>query len=231
MAEVAYTDVLLLVPQSVGVAAVKRVVVDRFADPDHAYKPSVAPCVVQFAFDEDRYIFQRLLERRNGTLRDGDRADGLGRWFEENGDFKARPSRFSDIKAARAFINDPVDRLYLATHLWAKTFPTIAGDTARPVRLEIRSADLATDLRERFGGVRASDVEGALELLGTGKLADRISDGWVVAWEELRVPGEKELAHALATRACRPPSRSASSRLDAAAQAQAAKPSPPLSLF
>jgi hypothetical protein len=140
LTEVKYTDVLLLVPQSVGVAAVKRIVVDRFAEPSDPYKPSVAPCVVQFAFDEDRYIFQRLLEPRNGTLRDGERADGLGRWFEENGDVKARPARFSDIKAARAFINDPADRLYLATHLWSKTFPTAAGDVPRPVRLELRAA-------------------------------------------------------------------------------------------
>lgn len=231
LTEVSQIDVLLLVPQSVGVAAVKRIVVDRYADPEHPYKPSVAPCVVQFAFDEDRYIFQRLLEPRNGTLRDGDRADGLGRWFEENGDFKAKPRRFSDIKAARAFINDPVDPLYLATHLWAKTFPTMAGDAPRPVRLEIGSSDLAAELRDRFGGVRTSDVDRALDLLKTAKLVDPTIDGHVIAWEELRVPGEKDLAHALATRACRPPSRSASSRLEAAAQAEAARPSRPPSLF
>lgn len=231
LAEVEYTDVLLIVPQSVGVAAVKRIVIERFAEASHPFKPSVAPCVVQFAFDEDRYIFQRLLEPRNGTLRDRERADGLGRWFEENGDFKAGPARFSDIKAARAFINDRVDRLYLATHLWSKTFPTAAGDAPRPVRLEFRAAELAAELRDRFGGVLAADVEGALELLRTARLADRLPDGWVVAWEELRLQGEKELAHVLATRACRPPARSASSRLEAAAQAEAAKPNPPLSLF
>jgi len=231
LTEVNQTDVLLLVPQSVGVAAVKRIVVDRFANPKHPYSPSVAPCVVQFAFDEDRYIFQRLLDPRNGTLRDGDRPDGLGRWFEENGDFKARPSRFSDIKAARAFINDTVDPLYLATHLWAKTFPTLAADAARPVRLEVRSSDLAAELRDAFGGVRTSDVGRALDLLKTARLADQTTDGHVIAWEELRVPGEKELAHALATRTCRPPSRTASSRLEAAAQAEATRLTPPPSLF
>jgi hypothetical protein len=99
------------------------------------------------------------------------------------------------------------------------------------VRVEVRSPDLAAELRNEFGGVLASDVDGALELLGTAKLADRTNDGWVVAWEEIRVPGEKDLAHAIATRACRPPSRSASSRLNAAAHAEAAKPSPPESLF
>src|SRR5205807_6965896 len=82
----------------------------------------------------------------------------------------------------------------------------------RPVRLEVGDVDLAADLRDKFGGVVAGDVECALELLKTAKLAERTADGWVVAWEELRVPGEKDLAHALATRACRPPSRGALTR-------------------
>lgn len=231
LVDVSQVDVLLIVPQSVGVAAVKRVVIDRYANEDHPYNPSVAPCVLQFAFDEDRYIFQRLLEPENGLPRDGDRDDGLGRWFEENGDFKAKPSRFSDIKAQRAFINDPVDALYLATHLWAKTFPTMASGATRPVRLDLTATDLAATLREQFGGVRTSDVERALDLLETAKLADRSASGWVAAWEELRVAGEKDLAHALATRACRPPARGVSGRLEAAAKAAAAKPEPPPSLF
>jgi hypothetical protein len=231
LVDIAYIDVLFLVPQSVGVAAVKRIIVERFANPEHPFSPSVAPCIVQFAFDEDRYIFQRLLDPRNGTLREAGRPDGIGRWFEENGDFKARPSRFSDIKAARAFVNDPADALYLATHLWAKTLPTMAGDAARPVRLEVRSAELAAELRDKYGGIRASDVDHALELLKTAKLCEQTAEGWVIAWEELRIPGEKDLAHALATRACRPPSRSALKRLEAAEEADAAKPTPPASLF
>lgn len=231
LVEVTHIDVLLLVPQSVGVAAVKRIVVERYALPGHPYKPSVPPCVVQFAFDEDRYIFQRLLEPRNGVLREGDRLDGLGRWFEENGDFKAKPSRFSDIKADRAFMNDPVDALYLATHLWAKTFPTMAADGRRPVRLELKAADVAAELRVNFGGVRSHDVEHALDLLKTAKLAERTPDGWVVAWEELRVTGERDLAHALATRSCRPPGRSALAKLEAAERAAATTPEPPAKLF
>jgi hypothetical protein len=229
--DVAFVDVLLLVPQTVGVAAVKRVVVERYAAAAHWYNPSVPPCVVQFAYDEDRYIFQRLLEPRNGVLRDADRPDGLGRWFEENGDFKAKPSRFSDVKADRAFMNDPVDALYLATHLWTKTFPTMVGDAPRPARLELRPADVATELRDKHGGVRSRDVERALELLKTAKLAERTTEGWVVAWEELRVTGERDLAHAMATRSCRPPGRSALAKLEAAERAAATAPEPPPKLF
>ncbi len=203
---------------------------ERFADPEHSFKPSVAPCVVQFGFDEGRYIFQRLPDPRNGTLREGNRVDGIGQWFEKS-EINVRPSGFSEIKAARAFINDAADPLYLATHLWAKTFATRAADAPRPVRLEVRPDDLAAALRAEFGGVRTSDVDRALNLLAIGKLADRLTDGCVVAWEELRVPGDKDLAHAIATRACRPPSRSVSSRLEAASQAEAAKPHAPDSLF
>jgi hypothetical protein len=229
--DVAYVDVLLLVPQSVGVAAVKRIVVQRYANAGHPYKPAAPPCVVQFAFDEDKYIFQRLLEPTNGVLREGDRPDGLGHWFEENGDFKASPIRFSDVKAARAFMNDAVDKLYLATHLWSKAFPTMAAEDRRPVRLEFKAAELAAELRDKYGGTRASDVEGALELLKAAKLAERTADGWVVAWEELRVTGERDLAQALATRSCRPPGRSALAKLEAAERAAATAPEPPPKLF
>ncbi len=128
-------------------------------------------------------------------------------------------------------MNDPVDQLYLATHLWAKTFPTIALDAARPARIETRSDDLAAELRSKHGGVLASDVDHALELLRTAKLAERRGDRWVVAWEELRVPHHGELAHALARRACRPPARSALTRLEAAEEAAATRPSPPPTLF
>jgi hypothetical protein len=233
LAEVAYTDVLLLVPGSVGVAAVRRVVVERYANPAHPYAPEAAPCVVQFVFDEDRYILQRLLEPRNGMPRDRERADGLARWFEENGEVKVRPGRFSEIKAQRAFMNDPVDALYLATHLWAKTFPTMAGaSVTRPVRLEFDSANLAAELRAKFGGIRSSDVDRAMSLLKTGKLAERTATGWVAAWEELRVTGEeRDLAHLLAMRACRPPERGALARLAAAEEAAKVIEAPPPTLF
>jgi len=73
MTAVSQTDVLLLVPQAVGVAAVKRMVVDRFANPEHPYKPSVAPCVVQFAFDEDRRGTPQKRTGRGPTAPEGGR--------------------------------------------------------------------------------------------------------------------------------------------------------------
>lgn len=231
--DVSHTDVLLLVPLDVGPAAVRRIIVERYLNPDHPYSPAAPPCIVQFGYDEGRYILQRLPDERNGMPRDGDRPDGLSHWFTRNGDFRAAPSRFADIKAARAFMNDPVDALYLATHLWAKTFATDVGaaGAARPVRVAVRASDLAAELREQHGGVRSGDVERALELLTSAKLAERTAGGWVVAWEELRSPGERDLPHIIATRACRPPAKGALARLEAAERAAAAAPEPPPSLF
>jgi hypothetical protein len=233
LADVTYVDVILLVPLDVGPAAVRRVIVERALNDEHPYSPGTLPCVVQFGFDEGRYIFQRLPDPRNGMPRDGDRPDGLAGWFTRNGDFRAQPKRFASFKAARAFMNDPMDALYLATHLWAKTFPTGAGaaGAGHPVRVAVRPADLATELRAQHGGVRTGDVERALGLLATAKLAELTPDGWVVAWEELRSPGEHDLAQTLARRACRPPARGPIARLEAAAQAAATAPEPPPSLF
>jgi hypothetical protein len=233
LTEVTYVDVVLLVPLDVGPAAVRRVIYERALSDEHPYVPRTLPCIVQFGFDEGRYIFQRLPDPHNGLPRDGDRPDGLGGWFTRNGDFRAQPKRFASIKAARAFMNDPVDDLYLATHLWAKTLPTDAGEAgaARPVRVTVRPADLAAALRTQHGGVRSSDVERALGLLATAKLAELTPDGWIVAWEELRSPGEQDLAHIIARRACRPPARGALARLEAAEEAASAAPEPPQALF
>ncbi|MGA9635279.1 MAG: hypothetical protein WBQ41_08575, partial [Solirubrobacterales bacterium] len=49
-----HSDVLLLVPQTIGPAAVKRVITERAANEDHWYQPAAFPCVVQFGYDEDR---------------------------------------------------------------------------------------------------------------------------------------------------------------------------------
>src|SRR5207302_5817905 len=120
-------DVVLLVPMDVGPAAAIRILDQRLGDEGHPYKPNAPPCIVQFGFDEGRYLFQRIPHQLNGLPRDGARPDGLGRWFSENGDFRARPERIAHIKAAHAFANDQVDPLYLAVHLWAKTFATQVG--------------------------------------------------------------------------------------------------------
>jgi len=203
--DVEFVDVLLFVPLDLGPASAIRILEERLLRADHPYKPGRHPCIIQYGFDEGRYLFQRIQHASNGLPEDANRPDGIGRWFRENGDIRARPDRFAHIKAARAFVNDGIDDLYLTVHLWAKTFATMAGEQSneRPIAMTIDPEEIARNLREAHGRVRVDDVRRALSLLERAKLAEpNGAGGWTVGWEELR--GE-DLAATLAKRICYPP--------------------------
>lgn len=208
-------DVMLLVPLELGTAAIRRIIHDRYENAAHSYQPTVAPVVIQFTFSQDTesYVFQRRPDRGNGNFRD-DSAPAEARlsqaWFGHD-DVKVRPERFREIKAQRAFINDPISSLYLATFLWAKTFAVRASASGegRPVAIEVVPADLAEQLRREHGVVRAHDIESAIALLERAKLAERSTTGWVVYWAELpKAATDRDLADTLARRSVRPPRRS-----------------------
>ncbi len=213
--DVGQIDVVLLVPLDVGPAAAIQILERRLGNPSHPYKPGSPPCIVQFGFDEGRYLFQRIQHPLNGLPTDNARPDGLGRWFTANGDFRAKPERFAHIKAARAFVNDGIDDLYLAVHLWTKTFATLSGGESleRPVLLTIDPEQTAHYLRQTYGRVRADDVRRALALLERAKLAEQDGMGnWKVGWEELH-GRESDLAQLLTERICTPPKTGPIARL------------------
>ena len=214
LAAVEQVDVMLFVPIDLGTDAVRRLLRERFANPEHFYKPGAPPIVVQFVLqpEHERYVFQRRPDEENGRFRDEGRQEDarLSVWFDRN-DVKTRPEHFREIKAARGFVNDPVPDLYLATFLWSKTFADQAGESGegRPVRLEVTPSVLAGRLRDEYGMVRAADVERALALLTRAKLAERAPEGWIAFWTELpKGPHGHDLAETLARRAVRPPRRS-----------------------
>lgn len=214
LAAVDHVDVMLLVPINLGTEAVQRVIRERLENPEHSYAPGAPPIIIQFVLqpDPERYVFQRRADAGNGDFRDEGRDDleRLSQWFGRS-DVKPKPEHFMEIKVARAFVNDPVPDLYLATFLWAKTFGDRAAETGegRPVPLEIAPSALAAQLRDEYGVVRTADVERALGLLVRAKLAERSPGGWIVYWTELsRGTGERDLAETLARRSVRPPRRS-----------------------
>ena len=214
LAGVRHVDVMLLVPLNLGTDAIRRVIRERFEDGAHSYSPSAPPVIIQFALDRDpdRYTFQKRPDTGNGYFRDEGRDDSarLSDWFDRS-DVNVKPERFREIKAARAFINDPVPPLYLSTFLWAKTFADLAAASGegRPVPLAVAPGTLAGQLRDEYGVVRTQDVEKALALLERAKLAERTPAGWIAYWTELpRGAGERDLAETLARRSVRPPRRS-----------------------
>jgi len=207
---VAYCDVLLLVPLDVGVPAIRRVLHERMDVKGHWYSPSVPPCIVQFGLDQGRWVFQRPPDPSNGRLREGSRVAGINGWLDMNS-IKVKPERFADMKAARPFINDSVDSLYLATLLWSKTFATVASaqQGPAPTLLSITLDEIVTDLQAKYGHVKSEEVRRAMELLKTARLAEVSPDGtWQVAWEKLHSPRERELERIIARRACDPPASS-----------------------
>jgi hypothetical protein len=212
LASVSQVDVIVIVPFEVGGGAAKRILEERLDAEDHPYCPSWPPCLVQFGFDGGKYIFQRIAHPLNGALRDGSRTTGLGAWFDVNGDFRARPERIRGIRTNRPLINDSVDRLYLATLLWAQVLADLAGTQARPTKISVTESYLVQRLREDYGRMSHREVRDAMSLLSEAGLAElRDEDQWVVAWDELRMKGADHDHEIIARRAC---SRSRTGPLD-----------------
>lgn len=225
LTKVTHCDVLLLMPMDVANGAFQAIQ-GRIDDDGHEYEPFAPPCLVQYSFHSDRYIFQRWPAAGNGELReharmlnDEGRPRGIGAWMERDS-IKVKPAWFSASKARHAFMNDPIIDLYLATHLWTKAFPELAGGTpaGARVKLEVSENGLTDDLAKRYGVVRKHDVQKALGLLRRAKLADRAAptDAWAVAFHELAKGRNEETQHVIARRLCTPTSSNEVERMLAA---------------
>lgn len=210
----AWVDVLLFVNVGNGTAAVNRIIHERLKNPDHPYKPSWAPCVVTAIPVPAGYTFERHGDAANGLLREGGR-EGIGQWMATN-DINVKAEYLIDNKAEWVFVNDPIDPLYLATHLWTREFATKASGkprTGRVVHLTVNCTDLATELKAKYGKGSRSEVEHAMELLARGKFATRVDGAtWEVAWGDFN-PFADDLRGAIAARAAAPPREGTLGRL------------------
>jgi hypothetical protein len=156
-------------------------------------------------FDEGRYVFQRILIDGNGIPDDGHRADGLGGWFSKSPSIKVKPDYFAGVKSESPLMNDAPDRLYMATLMWTKIFPTLSTPRGGLSLLEVDPVDLAESIKGQFGGVRARDIKGALGLMESAGLAERLETGmWRIGWQYVRRVAERDVARVIASRACKP---------------------------
>lgn len=195
-------DVVLFVPARIGLQAVRRIIVERLLDPDHPYNPTKPPVVAQFSRDSERYTFQRLANPENGTLPDTRTPMTLG--FLLGNDLSPLVNNFKDLKADRRFMNDEIDALYLATHLWTATWPT--QFPGRTDDITVTPADLAELLRNQFGKTTAKDVKRALELLHRAGLAVANRDRtWTVSRKKLSQRGERDVHKIIAQLAVKKP--------------------------
>lgn len=184
-----HIDIMQIVPFDVGPDAVRRIIHERYLNPDHDYKPERPPCIVQYGRDSVRYSFQALMDPANGTIEGFEREPHVGARIHK---LNVRADSFKHIKSARKFMNDPIPSLYLATHLWTSTWPTIYKDSRDDIVVD--PADTALTLRQQFGRGKAVDVRNALTLLGSAGLAVPNGDGtWTVSRKSPRFKGESDI--------------------------------------
>lgn len=214
--DVAYVDVLLLVPLDIGTDIVRRVIAERLENADDPYSPGHPPCIIQYVAQPDKYVFQRRPDSGNGHVRDSQRNPALGDWLAR-GDFKPPAGGFAHVKAQRPFMNDPVAPLYLACQLWTKVFPTLAADAA-PVgdyKPLIMSADeLVGKISAMYGRVSKSALRRAMEILVRSRCAESLGvDRWRIAWGDLAHAGGEDVGEVLARRTQKPPAKGPIKRL------------------
>lgn len=191
-------DVLQLVRAQNGLSAVRRIVAERCLDPAHPYKPSRPPVIAQFSRTDTVYTFQRLQNPENGILAaPAGRRPNIAQYLDN--DLPVKAAGFVAIKSRRAFINDPVAPLYLATHLWTRTWPTEHGSSKDDIA--VAPGPAAALLHKQYGHVRTADVKRALELLQAAGLARPNSDGtWTVSRRLLGRSGDRDVHKIIARR-------------------------------
>jgi hypothetical protein len=199
---VAAVDVVQYVPMRIGPDAVRRVISERMLNPQHDYNPPAAPCIVQYARDSERYMFQRISDAVNGCINGHGREPHLGARI---GSLNVPAALFAATKANRQFINDPVPALYMAVHLYTHTWPTQYG--SRKDEITVIPSETAQILRQEFRVGSKEDIRRALELLVAAGLAADNKDGtWVVSPKPPRVRGgDRDLAQVLAKKAAEKP--------------------------
>ena len=170
MAAVSNIDVLHLVPMDVGPDAVERIIQKRHLDPDHWFKPPKAPCIVQYARDPDRYMFQRLNDPINGILESHGRVPSLSERIRK---VNVPAVRIAEVKGRRKFINDPIPALYLATHLFLNTWPTEHPATRE--EFVVDPVATAKTIRDQYDTCSADDVRKALEHLYSAVWPSRLA--------------------------------------------------------
>lgn len=222
-ATVAGLDVLLFVQLRVGTDAARRIFTERLDNPDHEYKPSRRPVLIQYARESDRYSFQVWKGPETGTFLENKRYPDYAKFTS---DLVIPPGKFAGLKVQHAFMNDRVKPLYLATVLWTKVFPSVFG--AGKVEHEVTTKGLHATLHSQYGYGTVDDIREAMALLVAARLAVSTHPGkWTVYRRLLRKTGSdvhtliaERVAEGVAGKLAKRERRAAAKKADAEIQGQ-----------
>jgi hypothetical protein len=207
LAPVSAVDVLILTPADTQHAMCDRLAATYVEDADSPLAVR-RPSIVGYSYDDARakLVFNLMSRADTPPLRSHGRAHSLASWFAKASDTISCPaSTFAPVAAAHRFINDRPPALYVATVLWQDVLPHFrTKDDNSTDRLELAPADIATEMRRRYGFGDAKIAKLALEFLQTAGLATPRADDWVISHKEIAKGDEADVRSALLERSTRP---------------------------
>lgn len=189
-------DVAFLTHMRLAKSAAQHIFRERLDEPEHSFKPTRRPVLIEFSQDKDEYVFV-LYPEGNGALHRGTRDHVYG----DKEPFVCRPSQFDRIKIQFGFVNDPVAPLYMATRLWLRVFPTSFWDADRQ-EVTIPLAELVDAVHEQHEGKgTVEEVRRGMEVLVAARLAKEAKPGkeWTVRRVNLDRT-DRDVAQAIAER-------------------------------
>lgn len=172
--------ILLLMPMEVANQGVTRLLGNP---PEHGEQFPVKPCVTQYVrSDTQKLLYQYVSLPENGLL------PVTG--HPNLDDFIRQPlaiksEMFADVRAARPFVNDEVDGLYLAVHLLTRTWPTMYPEYL-PGDVVVDLDRTWQQLKDEGAHIRKKDIKRALGLLKDAGVARQESKDWIVAIKPMR---------------------------------------------
>lgn len=180
-AQVQSVGVLLLMPLNAASNTVDRLILQ----PEHGKTFAQPPCIAAYAREGDRrYNYNRIRHPGNGTLPDNGSAADLTRYLDAN--LSIAITNFASLKAEYPFTNDPVDDLYLATHLYTRTWPTMYGEELQQGEVRVDIDATHTALRIQNPRIQKADIRRALGLLKDAGRAKNRDGGWDVRFGQMR---------------------------------------------
>ncbi len=188
----------LLFVRHADAASADRRLRDAAGDAQHPFALQHPLIVLGWSFDADMAKYAFGLVAGNDRPRGHGRPTSLEGWMSDPRQYDTltgRAAHFDKIKTQRRLMNDQVPPVYLAALLWNDVFGALSGGQGD---IDVSSADLARRMRARWGRGRAVEVDPALDLLVTAKLAERTPTGWRVGHRPLGERGEDFLEQLLA---------------------------------
>jgi hypothetical protein len=183
-------DVVILTPHDTQNAMCVRLA-ESLANEARSSNPVRRPSVIGYSYDNAKSKLVYNMMRLAGTppIPSGDRSPSLTSYFEGDGQYDSislPAAYYTDIVAAKRFMNDQPRPLYLATVLWQDVFPHFrtSGTNGTEI-LELSAQRISAEMQRRYGTGTSKMVRMGMDFLVQARLAVPKKLSWSVAHKEV----------------------------------------------